>query len=289
MLLAGSRAKRVPPSLIGRKAWARPQLGTRLGRKSGSSFSASLQSGLSTYCAICFRLKRAAGTFCRTTSFRNRQSLPNPLPAEPLPTEAGLSLFGVLKQADPALVDPGVTAQLECLLDDVVVGKQEMVSAIDAVCNVAERIIGKLKEGGAGGGPPLLGATVGNGPGTFPPTPAMKRFSNSLARQKGIKPPTGYETSISICRKFLSEHAPKKAEGETLGKLDSKPVSPAQMLYATKIAQAKGVVIPEEAKANSAAMSAWIDFEPKHEAPQARSQDCLQADRVSCASIDGDD
>ena len=30
-----------------------------------------------------------------------------------LPTETGLSLFGVLEQADPALVDPGVTAQLE--------------------------------------------------------------------------------------------------------------------------------------------------------------------------------
>ena len=59
-----------------------------------------------------------------------------------VPTETGLSLFGVLKQADPALVDPGVTAQLECLLDDVVVGKQEMVGAIDAVCDVAQR---KLK------------------------------------------------------------------------------------------------------------------------------------------------
>ena len=47
-----------------------------------------------------------------------------------VPTEAGLSLFGVLKQADPALVDPGLTAQLECLLNDVVVGKQEMVGAI---------------------------------------------------------------------------------------------------------------------------------------------------------------
>ncbi len=46
-----------------------------------------------------------------------------------VPTETGLSLFGVLEQADPALVDPGVTAQLECLLDDVVVGKQEMPSA----------------------------------------------------------------------------------------------------------------------------------------------------------------
>ena len=206
-----------------------------------------------------------------------------------VPTEAGLSLFGVLKQADPALVDPGVTAQLECLLDDVVVGKQEMVGAIDAVCNVAERIISKLKEGPTAGGPPLLGAAVGNGPGTFPPTPAMKRFAESLARQKGIKPPPGYKTSISICRKFLIEHAPKKAEGETPGKLDSKPVSPAQMLYAKKIAQGKGVVIPEEAKANSAAMSAWIDFEPKREAPQARSQDRLQAGRVSCASIDGAD
>ena len=47
-----------------------------------------------------------------------------------MPTEAGLS----------PLVDPGVTRNLECLLDDVVVGKQEMVGAIDAVCNVAERI-----------------------------------------------------------------------------------------------------------------------------------------------------
>jgi DNA topoisomerase-3 len=46
-----------------------------------------------------------------------------------VPTEAGLSLFGILKQADPALVDPGVTAQLECLLDDVIVGKQEMIGA----------------------------------------------------------------------------------------------------------------------------------------------------------------
>ena len=31
------------------------------------------------------------------------------------------------------------------------------------------------------------------------------------------------------------------------------------MLYAKKIAQGKGIIIPEEAKANSATMSAWID------------------------------
>src|SRR4029077_14596972 len=43
-----------------------------------------------------------------------------------VPTEAGLTLHGILKQDDPMLVDPGMTAQLECLLDDVVVGKQAM-------------------------------------------------------------------------------------------------------------------------------------------------------------------
>jgi DNA topoisomerase-3 len=157
------------------------------------------------------------------------------------------------------LVDPGVTAQLECLLDDVVVGKQEVVDAIDAVCDVAQRIIGKLKDGAAAGGPPLLGASVGNGASAYPPTLAMKRFADSLSRQKGIKPPPGYKTSISICRKFLNEHAPKKTDGEAVGKLDSKPASRAQLLYAKKIALGKGLIIPDDAKTNSGKMSAWID------------------------------
>jgi DNA topoisomerase III len=176
-----------------------------------------------------------------------------------VPTATGLTLFGVLKRADPALVDPGVTAQLECLLDDVVVGKQEMVGAIDAVCDVAQRIIGKLKEGAAAGGPPLLGAAVGDNVGGRPPTPAMKRFADSLARQKGIKPTPGYTKSVSICRTFLGQHAPKKAVGETTGELGPKTASPAQMLFAEKIAQEKGIVIPDEAKASSATMSAWIE------------------------------
>src|SRR3954454_14239543 len=120
-----------------------------------------------------------------------------------VPTETGLSLFGVLKQADPSLVDPGLTAQLECLLDEVVIGKQEMIGAIDAVCDVAQRIIGKLQEGAVARGPPLLGAAAAARSGSRPPTPAMKRFADSVARAKGLKPPLGYATSGSICRAFL--------------------------------------------------------------------------------------
>src|SRR5262252_1196606 len=175
-----------------------------------------------------------------------------------LPTETGLSLFGVLKQADPALVDPGVTAELECLLDDVVVGKQEMVGAIDAVCDVAQRIIGKLSEGATAGGPSLLRGVIGGDAGVRPPTPAMKRFADSVARQKGIKPPAGYTKSGTICRAFLDQHARKKADGEPRGELGPKPASPAQMSLAENIALERGIVIPDETKANSAAMSAWI-------------------------------
>src|ERR1700716_1455888 len=131
--------------------------------------------------------------------------------------------------------------------------------AIDAVCDVAERIIGRLKESAAAGGPALRGDGVGNGAAAYPPTPAMRRFAESLSRQKRIKPPPNYKTSMSICRKFLSEHAPKKADGETAGKQEPGPVSPAQLLYAEKIAQGKALIVPDEAKANSAAMSAWID------------------------------
>ena len=175
-----------------------------------------------------------------------------------VPTETGLSLFAILKQADPALVDPGITAQLECLLDEVVIGKQEMVGAIDAVCDVAQRIIGKLKDGASAGGPPLLGAAVGGDAGGRPPTPAMKRFANSIARQKRIKPPPGYTKSGAICRAFLDQHAPKKADVEASGELGSKAASPAQMLFAEKIARERGIVIPDETKASSAAVSAWI-------------------------------
>ncbi|MDG1470299.1 MAG: DNA topoisomerase, partial [Ascidiaceihabitans sp.] len=179
-----------------------------------------------------------------------------------VPTDTGLKLFGVLQQTDPALVDPGVTAQLECLLDDVVVGKQEMVSAIDAVCDVARRIIGKIVESPPDGVSPLLGTSSGGATDGRPPTPAMKRFADGLARQKGIKPPAGYTKSGSVCRAFLEQHAPKKAagvDGKTNGDPGAKPVSSAQFSFAETIAREQGVAIPDEAKASSATMSVWID------------------------------
>ncbi len=130
-----------------------------------------------------------------------------------VPTERGLALFDVLQKADPALVDPGVTAQLERLLDEVLVGKTEMMSAIDAVCAQASRIIGRLTERAASGAAPLVAAIAPSPTGADRlPTPAMKAYVDSLAQQKEIKPPRGYTSSGAICRAFLDRHAsPKRA------------------------------------------------------------------------------
>jgi DNA topoisomerase-3 len=87
----------------------------------------------------------------------------------------------------------------------------------------------------------------------------MKRFADSLVRQNGIKPPPGYKTSVSICSAFLKQHAPKKADAGIPGMAEPKPVSSAQLFYATKIPLGKAVVIPDEARTNSATMAAWID------------------------------
>ena len=126
-----------------------------------------------------------------------------------MPTDRGLVLFGVLKRADPALVDPGVTAELECLLDDVLTGRQEMTGAIDAVCDSARRIIGRLGERGADAEDVILCEADGNG-GDRPPTAKMRKFAASVAKSKGIKTPAGYTKSAALCRAFLDEHAPRR-------------------------------------------------------------------------------
>ena len=197
-----------------------------------------------------------------------------------VPTARGLALFGALERADPALVDPGVTAQMECLLDDVVTGKQDMVAAIDAVCANAQRIIGRLVEGRAGAAALAPAEVPGSGRGSCnssgggderPPTPAMRRYAAALARRKGLKPPRGYTRSSAICRAFLEQHATGQAPREGAGKTPAQP-SPAQLSYAEALARQQGIVIPDAAKASARAMSKWIDANRKAKTAKGRGK-----------------
>ena len=98
------------------------------------------------------------------------------------------------------------------------------------------------------------------------------------------------DVGIDLPRISQRTRTPKKAEGETPGKPEYKPVSPAQMLYAKNVAQGKGVVIPEEAKADSVAVSAWIDSNRSGKlGKRGRKSGYKLASRVDRGSIDGDD
>jgi DNA topoisomerase-3 len=147
------------------------------------------------------------------------------------------------------LVDPGVTAQMERLLDEVLIGQQEMVGAIDAVCAQASRIIGRLQEGARSGRASLLGVAREGG-ADRPPTPAMKRFVGRLAQQQGVQPPRGYATSSTACRAFLDQHAPKKDAVRAIADDDAHQPAPARKRYAGQRAPDPG---------NSVALPAQID------------------------------
>jgi DNA topoisomerase-3 len=179
-----------------------------------------------------------------------------------VPTERGLALFGILEKADPALVDPGVTAQFELLLDEVLVGKQQVMGAVGAVCEQASRIIERL----VGSAVPLAehGPAAATLPGILPgsgrpPSPAMRKFVEGLAARLKTKPPVGYTKSAEVCRRFLDQHAPKQQEDWGSGDRAPRGPTAAQLAFAQTIAQDQGITIPEEAKASLRNLSAWID------------------------------
>jgi len=137
-----------------------------------------------------------------------------------VPTERGLALFGVLERANPALVDPGVTAQLELLLDDVLVGAQEMTSAVDAVCAQALRIIGRLTDGaGAQALPPTGGAAfpskTARGKAGRGGTPSQGRKAGTIAH-KGRRTATAgaqmAETATTTKPPLSGAHLARRSE-----------------------------------------------------------------------------
>jgi DNA topoisomerase III len=174
-----------------------------------------------------------------------------------VPTERGLALFAILERADPALVDPGVTAQLEQRLDEVLVGQQDMMGAIDAVCAQATRIIARLTERPSSGEalPPGRGS-IGAGQARSPSL-AMKRYLESVARAQGVQPPRGYAKSSTICRDFLDQHAAGR-RGHPDAALQ--PPTPAQLSLAEKIAQERGIALSEEDRSSARRLSAWINI-----------------------------
>src|SRR3954468_19049110 len=63
-----------------------------------------------------------------------------------------------------------------------------------------------------------------------PPSPAMLRFAQALAQERGIECPEEVKADYSACRQFLDEHAPAKAKNtrgpNRRSKTETRPASP---------------------------------------------------------------
>jgi DNA topoisomerase III len=64
---------------------------------------------------------------------------------------------------------------------------------------------------------------------------------------------------------------------------EPKPVSSAQLLHAKRIAQGKGLIIPNEAKASWATISAWIDSNRSTKRRKRSRKIAYKARWFSCA------
>lgn len=77
------------------------------------------------------------------------------------------------------------------------------------------------------------------------PTEKMVDSAKRAADRHGVKLPTGVDKDFDVCKAFLDKY---------LNLPTAKALS-----YAEKIAKDKGVALTDEARANSKALSEWID------------------------------
>ncbi|MCB5411701.1 DNA topoisomerase [Pseudogemmobacter faecipullorum] len=167
-------------------------------------------------------------------------------------TEGGMALYNTLLKYAPKLLDVGMTAELEHMLNSIKSGEAKAAETVNKICQLAQDAIDGLIRAQQDG-VILQGLTVKKGGGK--PTPAMVMAAKSKAKREGKKsPPSGVLTDFDKCRAYLGELKPR-GEGET----GPRPASAAQMNFATKIAAEKGLALPDGIEKDSRKVSEWIE------------------------------
>jgi len=165
------------------------------------------------------------------------------------PSPGGMSLYDLLIEISPNVVDPARTAQWEMAFDFVEKGKMTAQDAVARILKETEVEIVRIAA--------ASGKQVAIGKGTKP-TPKMVAAAKSVAERKGIKLPAGVSTDSAKCRAFLDEHLGGRAEGDRGDRAPSSP-SEKQIGLARDLSERTGIEIPETALASSRDLSAWID------------------------------
>ena len=155
-----------------------------------------------------------------------------------VPTSAGLQVFEVLREAAPALVDPGTTAEWEMQLDAVVTGKADHRHVIDAIAGEAGKLIGVLQQRERG--------AVDLTAAPAEPEPRKRRSRRTAAAKD--------ETAVAKpSRRKAASAKPKRPRRGKAAQAESAPETSAasraaptarMVAYAEKLAKAKKLPLP---------------------------------------------
>ena len=155
-----------------------------------------------------------------------------------LPTIAGLQLFEVLRDAAPALVDPGTTAQWEMQLDAVMTGKADHREVIDAIAGEAKKLIGVLLQRERG--------TVNLAATPAKPEPRKRRLRRAAAAKDEAavaKPSRRKAASAKPKRPHRGGAHQARSAPETSAAVHAAPTA-RMVAYAEKLARTKKLPLP---------------------------------------------
>src|SRR4051812_30175029 len=123
------------------------------------------------------------------------------------------------------------------------------------------------------------------------PSPAMLRFAQALAQERGIECPEEVKADYSACRRFLDEHAPAKAKNTRApnrrSKTETRPASPdpadsrsrdddhrkptgPMVGFARRLAQERGLTVPPGVLESSQQCRAFLDQHSRTRSKGAR-------------------
>lgn len=182
------------------------------------------------------------------------------------PSPGGMSLFRLLRDVCPNLIDPGRTAQWEMAFDFVEKNKMTAQDAVTRIINEAKREIDRIVTAASAGGGNSL--EIGK---KSKPTQKMINAAKKIAKVKDIKLPAGVLTDGVKCRAFLGEHLKPREVGPD-GKPVSFPPSEKQLGFAETLAKQTGTEVPAGARASVKELSAWIDKVKKSAPPRPPSE-----------------
>jgi DNA topoisomerase III len=170
-----------------------------------------------------------------------------------LPTQAGLQLFELLRNAAPALVDPGTTALWEMRLDEVVTAKADFRAVIDGIATAAYELIESLLRRSSGTVDLTISTPARRSgrrrPGGQASSPADLKDSKPVRARRGTK---------------AAQASTRKRAAPVAGAYDEEPSGPkaptAKMVaYAQSLARRKRVTPPEDYRQDFNACRRFLD------------------------------